>query len=68
MAVDTFPGRTVPFSPEAEMSVLGAMMLDSEVAGEVIEIIDSHASTSRATSSSSTPSSTSTSPAASSTS
>jgi replicative DNA helicase len=43
MAVDTFPGRTVPFSPEAEMSVLGAMMLDSEVAGEVIEIIDSHA-------------------------
>ena len=43
MAVDSLPGRTIPFSPEAEMSVLGAMMLDSEVAGEVIEIIDSQA-------------------------
>lgn len=37
---DTLPGRAPPHSIEAEMSLLGSMMLDSDVAGEVIEIVD----------------------------
>ena len=42
-AADTLPGRVVPHSVEAEMSLLGAMMLDADVAGDVIEIVDKQA-------------------------
>ena len=42
-AADTLPGRLVPHSVEAEMSLLGAMMLDADVAGDVIEIVDKQA-------------------------
>jgi replicative DNA helicase len=40
MASDTLPGRAPPHSIEAEMSLLGSMMLDADVAGEVVEIVD----------------------------
>jgi replicative DNA helicase len=40
---DLLPGRAAPHSIEAEMSVLGAMMLDADSAGEVIEVIDAEA-------------------------
>ncbi|HEU4334525.1 MAG TPA: replicative DNA helicase [Candidatus Eisenbacteria bacterium] len=43
LPAEVLPGRTVPHSAEAEMSVLGAMILDSDAAGEVIEIIDAEA-------------------------
>jgi replicative DNA helicase len=42
-APDTLPGRAAPHSIEAEMSLLGSMMLDADIAAEVIEIIDEQA-------------------------
>jgi len=41
--VDVLLGRVPPHSLEAEMAVLGAMMLDADSAGEVIELIDAEA-------------------------
>jgi replicative DNA helicase len=40
---DVLLGRVPPHSAEAEMAVLGSMMLDTDAAGEVIEIIDAEA-------------------------
>jgi replicative DNA helicase len=40
---DVLLGRMPPHSLEAEMAVLGSMMLDADAAGEVIELIDAEA-------------------------
>ncbi|HEY3225426.1 MAG TPA: replicative DNA helicase [Planctomycetota bacterium] len=40
---DVLLGRMPPHSVEAEMAVLGSMMLDADSAGEVIELIDAEA-------------------------
>ncbi|HKS15834.1 MAG TPA: replicative DNA helicase [Planctomycetota bacterium] len=40
---DVLLGRVPPHSLEAEMSLLGSLMLDTDAAGDVIEIIDAEA-------------------------
>jgi len=41
-AGDSFADRPAPWSPEAEMSVLGGMLIDADAVARAVELVDDH--------------------------